>query len=55
MTLPIKFERTVIQSGRSLLVNIPSEIAKYLKLDKGDTVFVYVDNGRMIVEKEQKK
>ena len=51
--MPIKFERTVIKSGRSFLVNIPIEVVKYLKLNNGDTVIVHVDNGRMIVEKKK--
>jgi AbrB family looped-hinge helix DNA binding protein len=53
--LPIKFKRKISESGRALRVNIPKEIANYLNIEKGDTVLVYVDNGRMIVEKEKKK
>lgn len=52
--MPIKFKRTITQIARSLQVNIPKEIAEYLNIEKGDTVFVYVDNGRMIVEKKNK-
>jgi len=51
--MPIKFKRSILESAGSLRVNIPKEVADYLNIEKGDTVFVYVDNGRMIVEKKK--
>ena len=53
MTMPVKFEISVVLVGKSLKITIPIEIAKHLDLAKGDTVFIYVDNNRMIVEKKE--
>jgi len=52
MTMPVKFEISVVQVGNSLKITIPKEISRHLGLAKGNTVYVYVDNSRMIVEKK---
>ena len=54
MTMPVKFEISVVLVGKSLKITIPVEIAKHLNLARGNTVYVYVDNNRMIVEKKDK-
>jgi AbrB family looped-hinge helix DNA binding protein len=51
--MPVKFEISVVLVGKSLKITIPVEIAKHLNLKKGDKVYVYVDNSRMIVEKKE--
>jgi len=52
MEMPVKFELSVMQVGNSLRITIPKEIAKYMQLKKGDTVELWVDNSRVIVEKK---
>jgi len=53
MNLPVKFEIKVVQVGNSLKITIPKEISKHLGLKKGDTVFMWVDNNHIIVEKKR--
>lgn len=48
--MPVKFEVSVMQVGNSLRITIPKEIAKYLKLKKGDTVAMWADNSHIILE-----
>ena len=52
MTMPVKFEISVVLVGKSLKITIPVEIVRHLGLARGDKVHVYVDNNRMIVEKK---
>jgi len=47
----IKFKRSIVESAGSLRVNIPKEVAEFLNLNKGDTVYIYLDDKRMILEK----
>jgi AbrB family looped-hinge helix DNA binding protein len=49
----IKFELSVMQVGNSLRITVPKEVAKHLKLKKGDTVELWVDNNHIIVEKKE--
>ena len=55
MTMPVKFEISVVLVGKSLKITIPKEIAKYLNLKKGDTVAMWVDNTHIIVEVQKKR
>jgi AbrB family looped-hinge helix DNA binding protein len=55
MTVPVKFELSIMQVGSSLRVTIPKEISKYLNLKKGDTVSMWIDNSHIIVEKKKAK
>jgi AbrB family looped-hinge helix DNA binding protein len=55
MSMPVKFEISVVLVGKSLKITIPKEIAKHLNLKKGDTVLMWVDNTHIIVEVEKKK
>jgi AbrB family looped-hinge helix DNA binding protein len=50
MSMPVKFEISVVLVGKSLKITIPKEIAKHLNLKKGDTVLMWVDNTHIIVE-----
>lgn len=53
MTMPVKFELSVMQVGNSLRITIPKEVAAHLKIKKGDTVELWVDNNHVIVEKKE--
>jgi AbrB family looped-hinge helix DNA binding protein len=53
MKMPVKFKLSVMQVGNSLRITIPKEIADHLKLEKGDTVNMWVDNQHIIVEKKE--
>lgn len=55
--MPVKFEISVVQVGKSLKITIPVEVARHLEIEKGDTVLLWVDNQHIIVEKktEEKK
>jgi AbrB family looped-hinge helix DNA binding protein len=55
MTVPIKFELSIMQVGSSLRVTIPKEIAQYLNLKKGETVSMWVDDSHIIIEKKVKE
>jgi len=53
MTMPVKFELSVMQVGNSLRITIPKEVAAHLKIKKGDMVQLWVDNNHIIVEKKE--
>lgn len=53
MLMPVKFEISVVQVGKSLKVTIPVEIARHMKIEKGDTVEMWVDNSHIILEKKK--
>jgi len=55
MHVPVKFEISVVQVGKSLKITIPVEVARHLSIEKGDTVELWVDNNHMIVEKKGKQ
>ena len=52
MSMPVKFEISVVQVGKSLKITIPVEIVNHLGLKKGDKVLLHVDNQHIIVEKK---
>jgi len=53
MTMPVKFEVSVMQVGNSLRVTIPKEVAQHLKVKKGDRLTMYSDNSHVILEKKE--
>ena len=53
MSMPVKFTIKVVQVGNSLKITIPKEIAEHVNLKKGNTVQLWVDNGNVIVEKNE--
>jgi AbrB family looped-hinge helix DNA binding protein len=53
LLMPIKFEISVVEVGRSLKVTIPVEITKYLNIKKGDTVLMSIDDSHIIIEKKK--
>ena len=52
MQMPVKFEVSVMRVGNSLRITIPKEVAKYLKLEKGDMVSMWTDNSHIVIEKK---
>lgn len=53
MLMPVKFEISVVQVGKSLKVTIPVEISRHMNLKKGDIVEMWVDNSHVIMEKKE--
>ena len=51
--MPVKFEISVVQVGKSLKVTIPVEITRHMKIKKGDTVSMWVDNSHIMIEKKE--
>jgi AbrB family looped-hinge helix DNA binding protein len=50
--MPVKFEISVVQVGKSLKVTIPVEIARHLGLKKGDKVLMWADDGHVMLERK---
>jgi bifunctional DNA-binding transcriptional regulator/antitoxin component of YhaV-PrlF toxin-antitoxin module len=50
--MPVKFEISVVQVGKSLKITIPVEVARHLSIEKGDVVEMWVDNSHIIVKKK---
>jgi len=50
----VRFECKVGRVGHSLRVTIPQEIAKALDIKAGETVYVFTDDTRIIVEKKKR-
>jgi bifunctional DNA-binding transcriptional regulator/antitoxin component of YhaV-PrlF toxin-antitoxin module len=50
--MPVKFEISVVQVGKSLKVTIPIEVARHLNIEKGDVVEMWADNSHIIVKKK---
>jgi antitoxin component of MazEF toxin-antitoxin module len=53
MSMPVKFQISVVQVGNSLKVTIPVEITRYVNLEKGDTVEMWVDNSTILMKKKE--
>ncbi len=51
MELPVKFRIKAVQVGNSLKITVPKEIAKHIKLEKGDSVDMWADDGHVLIEK----
>jgi len=51
----IRFRRKIRQSGGSSAIVIPPEILEHLDWKIGDQIEIYTDNGRIIIEKSQKR
>jgi antitoxin MazE len=48
-------ERKIRKIGNSLGVLLPSEMLKRIGVENGDTVFVSLENGEIIIRNEDKK
>lgn len=53
-TVPVKFELSLMKVRSSLRTTIPKEICEYLKLNKGDKILMWVDDGHIIIEKKKR-
>jgi len=53
MSMPVKFEVSVVQVGNSLKITIPKQLAKHLELEKGSKVSLHANNRHIIVEKNK--
>mgnify|MGYP001030020374 CR=1 FL=1 len=51
----VRFECKVGLVGHSLRVTIPEQIAKALDIKAGETVYVWTDDARVILEKKKQK
>ena len=49
--MSLKLRRTISESGRSLVLRIPKDIERFLSLKAGDEVDIWVENGKIIIEK----
>jgi antitoxin component of MazEF toxin-antitoxin module len=52
--MPVKFKIKVVQVGNSLKVTIPKEMVEHVGLEKGETIEMWADDGRIIIEKGSK-
>lgn len=53
--MPVKFRRKVADLNRTLMVNIPYEIAQELGIKKGDIIIVTLENGHFCCRKEEQE
>lgn len=53
MSMPVKFEVSVMQNEKSVRITIPKELAAHLELKKSDTVVMWADNSHVIMEKKK--
>ena len=52
--MPVRFDISIVQVGKSLKVTIPKEIVEQLKLRKGEHIWMSTDNNHIIIEKKEK-
>jgi len=52
--MSVRFRRKVRRSGGSAAVVIPPEILEALRWKIGDTVIIYIEGSRLIIEREKK-
>lgn len=48
----MKYKRKVVKYGASLCVNIPPDVAKFLKFDYHTPITLTVEDDRLIIQKE---
>lgn len=53
--MPVKFRRKVANLNRTLMVNIPKEIAQELEIKKGDIIIVTLENSHFCCRKEEQE
>ncbi len=46
-----KNRRTISESGRSLVLQIPKDVERTLSLKSGDIVNIWIENSRIVIEK----
>ena len=50
MLVSLKLKRKLSKSGNSLVLRIPKDIENQLGLTKDTQVFIWVENGRIVLE-----
>lgn len=48
--MSLKLQRTLSESGRSLVLRIPKDIERTLGLKPGSEVHIWVEKGKIIIE-----
>ena len=51
--MALKLKRTLSESGRSLVLRIPKDIERSLSLKAGDSVHLWVEDGKIVISKCQ--
>ena len=51
MKVPVPFKVTAVKIGNSIRMTIPKQIVDYLKIERGDTLEVTVQDSEMVVKK----
>lgn len=55
VSMPLKFRRKVADLNRTLMINIPKEIAEELNIKKGDVVIITFENSHFCCRKEEEE
>jgi len=53
--MPVEFEISVVQVGKSLKVTIPVELAKHIGVKRGDKIIMYADNSHLVIKQKTEK
>ena len=48
--MSLKLKRTLSESGRTLVLRIPKDVERSLSLKAGNEIYIWVENGRIIIE-----
>ena len=48
--MSLKLKRTLSESGRTLVLRIPKDIERGLSLKAGDNIYLWIENGKIIIE-----
>jgi len=48
--MSLKLKRTLSESGRTLVLRIPRDIERSLSLKAGSEIYIWVENGKIIIE-----
>jgi antitoxin component of MazEF toxin-antitoxin module len=48
--MSLKLKRTLSESGRTLVLRIPKDIERSLSLKAGNEIYIWVENGKIVVE-----
>lgn len=49
----LRLKRNISRSGRGLVLRIPADIVRALKLTEDSQVWIWLEDGKMIVEKAE--
>ena len=48
--MSLKLKRTLSESGRTLVLRIPKDVERALSLKAGVDVYIWVENGKIVIE-----